>query len=77
MLITVYHVTDIFIGNYCRVSLYWTIGDTNMESFVLVFPQHRTGMVLNPIFWYLVMILWRKAAGFMQWEFKVNCSDNF
>ncbi|KAM1424106.1 hypothetical protein ACFX10_016614 [Malus domestica] len=44
-----------------RVSLYWTIGDTNMESFVLVIPQHHSGMVLNPGFWYLVMILRSEA----------------
>ncbi|PON86161.1 Polyribonucleotide nucleotidyltransferase [Trema orientale] len=31
-----------------KVSLYWAIGDTNMEYILLVFPQHHSGMVLYP-----------------------------
>lgn len=48
-------MTDVVIGNYCRVSVYWTLGDTNMEFFVLVFPQHHSGMVLKPNFWYYIV----------------------
>ncbi len=48
-------MTDVVIGNYCRVSVYWTIGDTNIQFFVLVFPQHHSGMVLKPNFWYYIV----------------------
>uniref|UniRef100_A0A2N9F7Z0 K Homology domain-containing protein n=1 Tax=Fagus sylvatica TaxID=28930 RepID=A0A2N9F7Z0_FAGSY len=29
--------------NFMMVSVYWTIGDTNIQFFVLVFPQHHSG----------------------------------
>ncbi|KAM6541784.1 hypothetical protein CsatB_006231 [Cannabis sativa] len=51
-----------------RVSFYWTIGDTNMEFFLLVFPQHHSGMVLNPFLVFSNDIV--EGSFKVLWEFK-------